>query len=62
MYNPKIEQIGKLAEAKTILNGFSDDFVLSYDPEDELDAQLKQMIDLILEGFTSVYEEMKRRI
>lgn len=62
MFNPTIEQIGNLAEVNKKLNVFYDAFSIDYDPEDELDAQLKQMLDLIQEGFISVYEEMKRRI
>ena len=62
MFNPTIEQIGTLSKVNQGLNNFYDAFSIDYDPEDELDAQLKQMLDLIQEGFISVYEEMKRRI
>lgn len=62
MFNPTIEHIGNLSEINKKLNTFYDDFSVEYDPEDELDAQLKKMLDLIQEGFISIYEEMKRRI
>ena len=62
MFNPTIEHIGNLAEINKKLNAFYDDFSIEYDSEDELDAQLKKMLDLIQEGFISIYEEMKRRI
>lgn len=62
MFNPTIEQIGNLAEVNKKLSNFYDAFSINYDPENELDAQLKQMLDLIQEGFISIYEEMKRRI
>ena len=62
MFNPTIEQIGTLSKVNQGLSSFYDAFSIDYDPEDELDAQLKQMLDLIQEGFISVYEEMKRRI
>jgi len=62
MFNPTIEQIGTLSKVKQGLSDFYDAFSIDYDPEDEFDAQLKQMLDLIQEGFISVYEEMKRRI
>ena len=62
MFNPTIEQIGNLSEINKKLGAFDNDFSANYDSEDELDAQLKQMLDLIQEGFISVYDEMKRRI
>lgn len=62
MFNPTIEHIGNLSEVNKKLSNFYNAFSTEYDPEDELDAQLKQMLDLIQEGFVSVYEEMKRRI
>ena len=62
MFNPTIEQIGNLSTINKMLGKFYDEYSLNYDQDDELDAQLKQMLDLIQEGFISVYEEMKRRI
>lgn len=62
MFNPTIEQIGNLSEVNKKLGAFYNDFSANYDSENELDAQLKQMLDLIQEGFISVYDEMKRRI
>jgi len=62
MFNPTIEQIGNLSTVNKMLGKFYDEYSLNYDQDDELDAQLKQMLDLIQEGFISVYEEMKRRI
>ena len=62
MFNPTIEHISNLSEVNKKLGAFYNDFSANYDAENELDAQLKQMLDLIQEGFISVYEEMKRRI
>ncbi len=62
MFNPTIEQIGNLSKINQELSNFYDNFSVDYDPENELDAQLKQMLDLLQEGFISIYEEMKRRI
>lgn len=62
MFNPTIEQIGNLSEVNKKLRTFYNDFSANYDADNELDAQLKQMLDLIQEGFIAVYEEMKRRI
>lgn len=62
MFNPTIEQIGNLSEVNKKLKTFYNDFSANYDTDNELDTQLKQMLDLIQEGFIAVYEEMKRRI
>ena len=62
MYNPSIEQIGKLSEVKKSLIEFTEDFTANYDTEDELDAQMKVMIDLLMDGFSSIYEVLKSRI
>jgi len=62
MFNPTIEQIGNLSTINKMLNKFYDEYSLEYDQEDEYDAQIKQMLDLIQEGYISIYEEMKRRI
>ena len=62
MFTPTIEHISNLSEINKKLNAFYDDFSIKYNSEDELDAQLKKMLDLIQEGFISIYEEMKRRI
>ena len=62
MFNPTIEQIGNLSEVNKKLKTFYNDFSANYDADNELDTQLKQMLDLIQEGFIAVYEEMKRRI
>ena len=62
MFNPTIEQIGNLSEVNKKLRTFYNDFSANYDADNELDTQLKQMLDLIQEGFIAVYEEMKRRI
>ena len=62
MFNPTIEQIGNLSEVNKKLKTFYNDFSDNYDTDNELDTQLKQMLDLIQEGFIAVYEEMKRRI
>ena len=62
MFNPTIEQIGNLSKINQELSNFYDNFSVDYDPENELDAQLKQMLDLLQEGFIPIYEEMKRRI
>lgn len=62
MFNPTIEQIGNLSTINKILNKFYDEYSLEYDQEDEYDAQIKNMLDLIQEGYISIYEEMKRRI
>ena len=62
MYNPDIEQIGNLSQVKKLLVNFKEDFDLSYDKDDELDAQMYTMIDLIIDGFLSVYDVLKTRI
>ena len=62
MFNPTIEQIGNLSTINKGLSNFYDSFCIDYDSENEVDAQLKRMLELIQEGFISVYEEMKRRI
>lgn len=62
MFNPTIEQIGNLSTINKMLGKFYDEYSLDYDQDNEFDAQIKQMLDLIQEGFISVYEEMKRRI
>ena len=62
MFNPTIEQIGNLSTINKMLNKFYDEYSLEYDQDDEYDAQIKQMLDLIQEGYISIYEEMKRRI
>jgi len=62
MFNPTIEQIGNLSTINKMLNKFYDEYSLEYDQEDEYDAQIKNMLDLIQEGYISIYEEMKRRI
>ena len=62
MFNPTIEQIGNLSTINKSLSDFYDSFCVDYDPENEVDAQLKRMLELIVEGYISVYEEMKRRI
>ena len=62
MFNPTIEQIGNLSEVNKKLKTFYNDFSANYGADNELDTQLKQMLDLIQEGFIAVYEEMKRRI
>lgn len=62
MFNPTIEQIGNLSTINKMLNKFCDEYSLEYDQEDEYDAQIKNMLDLIQEGYISIYEEMKRRI
>lgn len=62
MFNPTIEQIGNLSVINKMLKAFCEEYELNYDQEDEYDAQIKQMLDLIQEGYTSIYEEMKRRI
>ena len=62
MFNPTIEQIGNLSTINKGLNDFYDSFCINYDTENEVDVQLKRMLELIQEGFISVYEEMKRRI
>lgn len=62
MFNPTIEQIGNLSTINKMLNKFYDEYSLDYDQNDEFDAQIKNMLDLIQEGYISIYEEMKRRI
>lgn len=62
MFNPTIEQIGNLSTINKMLSKFYDEYSLDYDQNDEFDAQIKQMLDLIQEGYISIYEEMKRRI
>lgn len=62
MFNPTIEQIGNLSTINKMLNKFYDEYSLGYDQEDEYDAQIKNKLDLIQEGYISIYEEMKRRI
>ena len=62
MFNPTIEQIGNLSTINKGLSNFYDSFCIDCDSENEVDAQLKRMLELIQEGFISVYEEMKRRI
>lgn len=61
MFNPTIEQIGNLSTINKMLSKFYDEYSLDYDQNDEFDAQIKQMLDLIQEGYISIYEEMKRR-
>ena len=62
MYNPTFKTVEELSNIKKSLNDFSELFVSEYDENDELDAQLKVMIDAIVEGFDSIYEEMKHRL
>lgn len=62
MYNPDFKTVENLSNIKKSLEDFNKNFNDNYDSEDELDAQLKTMLDLIFGGFTSVYEEMKRRL
>ena len=62
MFNPTIEQIGNLSTINKMLNKFYDEYSLDYDQNDEFDVQIKNMLDLIQEGYISIYEEMKRRI
>lgn len=62
MYNPDFKTVEELSHIKLALNNFNANFSETYDPENELDAQLKNMIDLLVDGFDSIYEEMKRRL
>ena len=61
MFNPTIENIGDLSEINKKFQNFYDNFTINYDPENDLDSQIKKMLDLLQEGFLSVYDEMKRR-
>lgn len=62
MFRPTIEQIQNLLAVREALAEFSDEFQTDYDPNDELDESLNQMITLINEGFNSILEEMKHRL
>lgn len=62
MYNPDFKTVEELSHIKLTLNNFNVKFSETYDPENELDAQLKNMIDLLIDGFDSIYDEMKRRL
>ena len=62
MYNPDFKTVEELSHIKSALNNFNTSFSEAYDANDELDAQLKNMIDLLVGGFDSIYEEMKRRL
>lgn len=61
MFNPTIDDIGNLSEINKKFQNFYDTFSIEYDSEDEFDAEIKKMLDLLQEGFISVYDEMKRR-
>lgn len=61
MFNPTINDIGNLSEINKKFQNFYDTFSTEYDSEDEFDAEIKKMLDLLQEGFISVYDEMKRR-
>lgn len=61
MFNPTIENIGDLSEINKKFQNFYENFTINYDPENDLDSQIKKMLDLLQEGFLSVYDEMKRR-
>ena len=62
MYNPDFKTVEELSHIKLALHNFNTNFSEAYDPENELDAQLKNMIDLLVDGFDSIYEEMKHRL
>lgn len=61
MFNPTIENISELSEINKKFQNFYDNFTINYEPENDLDSQIKKMLDLLQEGFISVYDEMKRR-
>lgn len=62
MYNPNFKTVEELHNIGNALSNFNNEFKSNYDQNDELDAQLNVMIDLIIDGFNSIYEEMKRRL
>lgn len=62
MYNPDFKTVENLSKTKQSFKEFEENFISNCDLENELDAQLKVMINLITEGLDSVYEEMKRRL